>query len=141
MKVLGDFAGEWALSRQIADAKYGQNGKMIGKVSFAARDGGLIYRETGQLTLAAGAVMQAERSYLWDADDTGIVVRFADGAPFHRFDPVGQVQGTAHLCGDDWYNVTYDFTAWPNWQAKWVVTGPRKDYTSVTRYKPALHLA
>ncbi len=138
--VLDDFAGEWVLTRQITDAKYGQNGEMQGAAIFSPKNGGLLYRETGTLTLNTGAAMQAERSYLWDTDTTGIAVRFADGSPFHRFDAVGQAQGTSHLCGDDWYNVIYDFTAWPNWQAKWVVKGPRKDYVSVTQYKPALHL-
>lgn len=131
---LSDFVGEWRLSRQITDAKYGQNGRLTGTATFCDNADGLVYRENGKLTLDSGAVMQAERGYLWGADATGIVVRFSDGSPFHRFDLAGQAVGTSHLCGADWYNVIYDFHAWPNWTATWIVTGPRKDYTSVSCY-------
>jgi hypothetical protein len=107
---------------------------MAGMATCSGNGAGLLYHETGTLTLDAGAKFQAERSYLWDADGSTITVRFADGKPFHAFTPDGSAQGTSHLCGADWYNVTYDFTAWPAWSATWIVTGPRKDYTSVTHY-------
>lgn len=132
---LSGFVGEWRLSRRITDAKYGQNGRLEGVATFSDHLDGLVYFENGKLTLDSGAMMQAERGYLWGADGTGIVVRFSDGSPFHRFDPTGQAMGTSHLCGADWYNVTYDFDAWPEWSATWTVTGPRKDYTSISHYK------
>lgn len=125
------------MTRQITDAKYGQDGSLFGKAAFTASGQGLLYRETGTLTLKAGAQMQATRSYLWDADAAGITVRFDDAKPFHRFDLTETAQGTSHLCGADWYNVTYDFTAWPAWSTKWAVQGPRKDYTSITHYNRA----
>lgn len=132
---LSDFRGIWVLSRQIKDVKYGQDGRMTGEARFDTIGAGLIYCETGTLSLASGAAMQAERRYLWDADATGVVVRFADEKPFHRFDLTDTAQGTSHLCGDDWYNVFYDFSHWPAWSATWIVTGPRKDYTSTTHYQ------
>ena len=137
MLKLTDFVGSWTLARKIKDAKYGQDGTMKGVATFCADGAGLIYDETGDLTLNSGAKMQAERRYLWDADAIGIVVRFADEKPFHRFDPTGTAQGTSHLCGADWYNVIYDFSNWPAWSATWIVTGPRKDYTSTTHYQRA----
>ncbi|MDO7625575.1 MAG: DUF6314 family protein [Loktanella sp.] len=118
----------------MTDAKYGQDGTMTGTATFSPNGAGLLYCEKGILTLATGAQLQAERSYLWDTAGTDIAVRFADGKPFHGFTPDGSAIGTSHLCGADWYNVTYDFTAWPAWSATWIVTGPRKDYTSVTAY-------
>jgi hypothetical protein len=135
-----DFAGHWQLSRQITDALHGQDGRLEGRTAFVPNGRGLRYTETGQLTLISGAVMQATRSYLWDADNTGVVVRFDTGAPFHRFDLTGTTQGTSHLCGADMYLVTYDFTQWPAWTATWRVTGPRKNYTSISQYTPDLHL-
>ena len=129
-----EFTGDWDFRRQISDAKHGQNGAVTGQATFERGGNGLHYRETGVLTLANGAQMQAERSYLWSPDGAGIAVTFADGAAFHRFDPQGQAQGTSHLCGDDLYNVTYDFTRWPVWTAVWAVVGPRKDYISTTHY-------
>lgn len=125
------------MSRQITDAKYGQDGSLMGEAAFTASGQGLLYCETGTLTLKTSAKMQATRSYLWDADATGIIVRFDDEKPFHRFDLTATAQGTSHLCGADWYNVTYDFAAWPAWSATWAVQGPRKDYTSITHYNRA----
>ena len=134
MLKLIDFLGIWSMSRQIIDAKYGQDGDLTGEAAFTANGAGLLYQETGTLTLKTGAKLQATRSYLWDADGAGIVVRFADRKPFHRFDLTPTAQGTSHLCGADWYNVTYDFARWPAWSATWAVTGPRKNYTSTTHY-------
>ena len=109
---------------------------MTGTATFSPNGAGLLYTEKGVLTLATGVQLQAKRSYLWDTACADIAVRFVGGKPFHGFSPDGSAQGTSHLCGADWYNVTYDFTAWPAWSATWIVTGPRKDYTSVTAYNP-----
>jgi hypothetical protein len=136
MPVLSDFIGTWSLSRDIQDAKYGQNGQMTGQACLTASDSGLLYHETGALVLTGGMQMQAERRYIWDSAGAEIAVHFDDGRDFHHFDPAGVAVGTSHLCGADLYNVTYDFTQWPQWSATWIVTGPRKDYTSLTRYNP-----
>lgn len=61
---------------------------------------------------------------------------FDDGRPFHRFCLAQKAEGSDHPCGDDLYRVAYDFSDWPHWQAVWTVVGPRKDYTSTTRYAP-----
>ncbi|MCO4848881.1 MAG: hypothetical protein KC448_13030 [Yoonia sp.] len=135
--LLADFLGDWRLTRQITDALHGQNGRLDGLARFVTDGDGLRYEESGQLTLASGAVLQADRAYLWDAGAAGITVRFADGAAFHQFDPVGQVSGTTHLCGADTYNVAYDFERWPSWCATWDVTGPRKNYRSISHYNRA----
>ncbi|MFT5067281.1 MAG: hypothetical protein ACJAXK_003223 [Yoonia sp.] len=135
--LLADFLGDWQLTRQITDALHGQDGQLVGHARFVTDGAGLRYEEHGQLTLASGAVLQADRAYLWGADAGGIAVRFADGTAFHQFDPVGQVSGTTHLCGDDTYNVAYDFDRWPDWSATWDVTGPRKDYRSISHYNRA----
>ncbi|MFT5630721.1 MAG: hypothetical protein ACI82I_001067 [Gammaproteobacteria bacterium] len=135
--LLADFLGDWRLTRQITDALHGQDGQLDGLARFASDGDGLHYTENGQLTLTTGAVLQADRTYLWNTDANGIAVRFADGTAFHRFDPIGHTTGTTHLCGADTYNVAYDFEHWPNWSATWNVTGPRKNYRSISRYNRA----
>lgn len=135
--LLPDFLGDWQLTRQITDALHGQNGQLVGHAQFLADGVGLRYQENGQLTLVSGAVLQADRTYFWNNDESGIAVRFADGAVFHGFDPVGRARGTTHLCGADTYNVAYDFDRWPDWSATWDVTGPRKDYRSISHYNRA----
>jgi hypothetical protein len=133
-----DFAGNWQLERELIDRLGAMNGVLAGTATLTrAGDAGLTYNEVGELTLASGASLRAERRYLWDFTKGEIAVFFADGAPFHTFTPQGLGLGTAHLCGADLYNVTYDFRDWPRWQAHWEVRGPKKDYASVSRYAPA----
>lgn len=131
-----DFAGSWILSRQIVDRHGGQDGRMDGRMVLAPQgDDMLQYAEMGEMRLDNGPVLQASRSYLWRFAIDRVVVTFADGAAFHSFVPKGQAAGTDHPCGDDFYRVAYDFTPWPHWTATWDVSGPRKDYTSVSRYQ------
>ena len=129
-----DFSGEWRFARAIADRLAGQALSAEGRAWLTPGGGGLTYREEAELLIPGQVPMRAERAYLWRFDGAEVEVRFDDGRPFHRFRPEGRGDGTAHPCGADLYRVTYDFTAWPAWQAVWTVTGPRKDYTSETRY-------
>jgi len=97
----------------------------------------LRYAENGEMRFGNGPVMTATRAYLWRFEQGQVVVNFADGSDFHRFVPYGASAGTDHPCGEDFYQVRYDFTCWPDWTAEWTVSGPRKDYTSVSRYTRA----
>lgn len=131
------FLGRWQLQRTITDRHAGQVGQLGGQATFTASGPNrLNYHETGALRLGGGPAMTAERSYIWVFDGSGVVVSFADGAAFHRFLPAGHAAGTDHPCGADLYRVQYDFTSWPHWRATWVVSGPRKDYTSQSDYRP-----
>lgn len=130
-----DFAGDWHLSRVLTDRLGTMNGSLEGTATLRPADTEtLVYTETGDLTLATGAVLRAERSYRWRWEGDRVVVTFADGADFHDFRPEGQSPGTAHLCGADLYEVTYDLRGWPRWEATWEVRGPKKNYLSVSRY-------
>ena len=131
-----DFIGRWQIDRRIDDRHAGQTGTLAGTATFApGGDGGLIYDERGTLRLGTGTPLEATRRYLWRFGAGGVEVRFADGAPFHAFVPAGRAAGTAHLCGADLYEVAYDFSGFPEWQAVWTVRGPRKDYTATTRHR------
>jgi len=132
---LQEFAGEWTVSRSIEDHLQSQTGMFAGTAVFddIGQDR-LYYRESGQIQFPDTPVMQAERGYLWWFVWGRVVVMFEDGSPFHEFVPAGYAVGTDHPCGDDHYSVRYDFRDWPRWQARWRVTGPRKDYVSTTSY-------
>jgi hypothetical protein len=133
-----DFLGAWQLDRAITDNLAGQHGRLTGTASFVASVAGrLDYRETGTLRLDAGPQMAASRGYQWVFLPDRVDVAFDDGRAFHSFVPKGHAAGTDHPCGADFYTVRYDFTAWPKWSAAWTVTGPRKDYVSVSNYAPA----
>lgn len=133
-----DFAGRWRIERRIDDRLSGQGGRFDGEALLApAGPGRLTWAERGLLRLGHGPAVEARRDYIWWFDDSGIAVLFSDERPFHRFVPQGRAAGTDHPCGADLYRVTYDFTAWPVWSARWEVSGPRKDYTMDSRMTPA----
>lgn len=132
---LADFAGRWRVVRAIEDRLSAQSATFEGLAVFAEADRGLSYSEEGILTLGDGPAVTATRTYLWQAAGDRIAVLFPDGRPFHDFDPAAP--GAVHHCAPDTYRVRYDFSRWPDWQAEWTVAGPRKDYTSVSRYARA----
>lgn len=133
MHNLTDFLGDWRLERQIDDRLAGAKGRFTGAAVFSAAGEGLQYRETGTLRFGAQS-FQAERVYHWRAEGPDIRVDFEDGRFFHAFDPAMTAPRAHHFCAPDDYTVSYDFADWPAWSATWTVKGPRKDYTSVTRY-------
>ncbi len=132
-----DFAGLWQLRRQIMDHRAGQQGALQGQVQFGAEAKASIlrYDEVGQLQIADSPKLEARRTYFWHFEAAQVRVTFADGGAFHSFAPRGQAAGTDHPCGDDYYQVQYDFTHWPRWQSVWNVRGPRKDYRMVSDYQ------
>jgi len=133
-----DFLGVWNITRTIDDRKGRQTGHFSGVATFSeAEQTRLLYDEKGQMRFGQGAQMLATRRYIWDFGDTEVRVSFDDERPFHSFVPNGSGAGTDHPCGDDFYEVSYDFLQWPLWTAVWKVTGPRKDYTSHTVYTVA----
>lgn len=131
---LMDFAGQWRLERQIKDAK-GPDATFSGTASFTPDDAGLKVQENGQLRLIGQGAFQARRSYLWRQSGSLIAVLFDDGRDFHMFDPGQGIAHANHWCDPDTYNVRYDFSGWPVWQAQWQVTGPRKNYSMYSVYQ------
>lgn len=133
-----DFARRWTVTREIADALGRQGGWFEGE-ALLTQDGeaGLVYAEVGILRMGEGQAMTATRRYLWSFKGDRVEVSFADGRPFHGFRPVGAGVEAVHLCGADSYHATYDFNLWPDWRARWRVTGPHKDYTMMSLYRCA----
>ena len=133
-----DFEGRWRIARDVDDRRAGQVGRFDGWATFtdhSERGGVLLYEETGTLHFGSAAPMAANRRYIWKISDLDVEVLFEDARPFHRFTLGAQARGTDHPCGEDLYRVTYDFSRWPLWQARWEVAGPRKDYTMTSRYE------
>lgn len=131
------FCGTWTLARQIQDRMAQHDGMLSGQTVFEKTGPTrLTYSEAGEFRLGRGPALRATRRYHWQFVASEVVVTFEDGSAFHKFTPQGVTAGTDHPCGDDYYTVGYDFSRWPNWSATWTVKGPRKDYTSVSHYKP-----
>nr|WP_275116135.1 DUF6314 family protein [Aliiroseovarius subalbicans] len=130
-----DFEGRWRLSRRIEDAKTGGTGLFEGVAVFTREGAGLAYEEAGELRLPDGPGMAATRRYTWRPGDGAIDVMFDDGRDFHRIALDQPVVTAFHDCPPDFYEVSYNFTHWPDWRAIWRVTGPRKDYTMISDYR------
>ena len=126
---LTDFEGHWRIDRVLTDHRDGRHGRLAGQAAFTRCAAGLRYAEDGVLRMDNAADLTARQSYIWVEDTAGLAVQFSDGRPFHRLETAAQ-----HFCAPDAYRVQYEFSAWPQWMATWRVTGPRKDYTSVTHY-------
>ncbi|WP_321363012.1 DUF6314 family protein [uncultured Celeribacter sp.] len=141
---LQDFAGLWSMAREIEDLRAGAFSELTGTCRFVAEEGGgLQQHEQGLLHLPGRQTpLQAERRYIWRSTAPHEVARdisvfFDDGRFFHSFDPNTSKPKAAHACAPDAYEVQYDFSDWPVWQADWRVTGPRKDYLSRSVFRPA----
>ena len=132
---LVDFLGEWQFDREIDDRMLLGVGIGKGQARFALSGAVVAYDETSKMAFAGAPPFKGTRRYLWQADDRGVAVLFADGRDFHRLDLVAGTATAAHWCDPDQYDVTYDFSDWPRWSSRWQVRGPRKDYTMETRYQ------
>ncbi len=130
---LAAFTGPWAIERDITDLAAGTSAHLTGHAKFAPAPVGLRYHETGTLRLGE-TEMTATRSYHWREASGRIEVNFDDGRPFHAFPTDDPTPEARHDCPPDLYRVSYDFTAWPCWQAEWLVRGPRKHYRMLTRF-------
>lgn len=136
---LQSFVGQWRIDRDIEDTSDGRTGRFAGRASFTPTPEGLAYREEGRFRMGDGPEMAATRDYLWrDGGAGAIEVLFGDGRFFHRFLPDEDDPGDEHHCPPDTYHVRYDFRRWPRWQAAWRVTGPRKDYALLSRFRRAV---
>jgi len=131
--------GVWHLQRSIDGG-----GSMTGTATIARCDSRAFdYREQGRLVLPGGQILDAARRYIFQNEDDGFSVLFAENPPrlFHRIvlGPAGaSLAGTGHhLCGDDRYETHYEFRADNSFGVRHAVSGPRKRYVMVTDYTRA----
>jgi hypothetical protein len=129
-------AGAWTLRRSIDNGA-----SMIGTAVFTHRgDDCFAYAEHGELTLANGCRLDAERRYLFEEAIDGFTVWFPEAQPrlFHRValrrEGEALIGGGLHLCGDDRYDSRYAFHADGWFSVRHAVGGPHKRYAIETRY-------
>ncbi|TFL17882.1 DUF6314 family protein [Jannaschia formosa] len=127
---VADLAGPWSVARVIRHAD-GVVARFRGTALWHPEGSGMRCIEAGRLT-QGGTGFEARRETLWHQDGAAIMVAFGDGRPFHRFWPEREAR---HDCPPDDYRLRYDVSAWPCWSVRWRVTGPRKDYRALTRYR------
>ena len=129
-------AGSWFLDRSIDNGS-----SMTGTAMFAHCGNGQVeYHEKGRLRLGDGRILDAERLYLFEEDDCGFAVLFAEHPPrlFHRIVlcAIGPslVGSAEHLCGEDRYDSRYEFRPDGSFVVQHAVRGPRKRYEITTCY-------
>lgn len=122
------FFGQWSVSRIIFD----RLGK--GRVIFAGMavvDGNGFF-EQGETQIGEFRA-PSSRAYQLHFDRHSVMAKFPDGRDFIRIDAKAS-QRFHHDCGDDVYRGRLFFTSRDRWVEVWQVTGPRKNYRSITRY-------
>ena len=138
--LLESLAGRWAIERV-----YEGEGALAVGVASLGPDGAqtLAYRETCQLTLSDGQVLQAYRNYRYRFADGLLEIHLDDGPDAGRLfvrlafaqGPRGQAEAfDVHHCGDDVYRVVFRLDLPSSFETEIVVAGPRKKYRAVSRY-------
>ncbi|CTQ50249.1 DUF6314 family protein [Jannaschia donghaensis] len=127
---LSALIGAWRTQRVIRHV-IGPTARFDGISRWSPDGAGLRCVETGTL-VQDGTTFEARRETVWQASPDGLAVTFADGRPFH----VVRGPTAHHDCPPDTYLLHYDWENWPRWTVRWRVTGPRKDYRALTRYRP-----
>ena len=130
---LDDFMGHsWDITRKIFDRQQDQTVRFKGQCRIA----GGWYHEDGQLILHHSRQLVSSRRYRWHPGEAGGVdVFFEDNRFFHHIDLTHSAPVAHHLCPPDDYHVAYDFAPWPDWSARWQVSGPRKTYDMRSCYR------
>ncbi len=131
---LEDFAGRWALTRQIKDARAGQVIRAAGQASLNWDAKSLIYDETVRMRIPGQPEMTGTRRYLWKDGGDRIAIHFVNGGYFHTLNLGQSTPKDHHDCPPDSYDAEYDFLGWPAWSVRWIVHGPRKSYEMETKY-------
>ena len=139
---LQDFAGRWRFGRRV---EYGDRpGQVFEGVARLAPVAGeisaLAYAEAGELRLPG----MTGGTYLWRPVDGGIDLCFADGSDFHHISLAKRVATAWFDTPEARYEMSYNFTRWPQWRAIWRKKAPGSpgasgfpagDATMITDYR------
>jgi hypothetical protein len=125
-----ELIGEWKLLRRMVDRRAGLRGRMHGTLSVAVDEQGFSWLEQGTLDWD-GQVLPVHRQLYVRQLDGQWWTTFADGRPFHVFDPGRPV---IHPCRADTYSGVLDVDPGVGvLRTLWDVTGPYKAQRIFTR--------
>lgn len=123
--------GAWRFDRTLTDLATGRHGIATGTLSITEPDGlGLCWYEQGELSWAGTTVPVTRELRIVPTPSAGEwQVTFADGRPFHPWQPGAVVE---HLCGDDEYRGRIDLRGEDEFRVEWTVSGPNKQHRYLT---------
>lgn len=136
--IFNQLIGTWALRRDIFD-KVGES-QLLGECQFSKlSDTRLLCEESGILNYN-GHRTDASRSYIYELQDDKIVILYNDayrsGDVLHELEFANKdeiiVARHCHECGQDKYDLTFEFSNHGNIKMHYVVKGPHKDYRMAT---------
>ena len=132
------FAGVWDVDRDIEDVRAGRRGRLpVARPSCRRPTGCATARRAGWRSRAHPRSLQPAPT----SGATAVAARSrccsTMAASSTASCPTETDPGDVHACDPDTYRVRYDFRRWPRWQAEWRVTGPRKDYGMLSRFRRA----
>ena len=126
-----EFAGAWAIDRDLSDLRSGNTGHFTGQLIVAADGAGYDWRESGTLTWG-DYTGQAERQLCLRPHDGTWWMCFADGRLFH---PWRLGEEVVRRCAADVYrgHIAYGPDVPDRFTITWDVTGPAKRLLIVSR--------
>lgn len=122
------FIGIWNVRRTVHDYRTGAAHVFEGSAVLTRS----AFEERGELSIGE-TKLQVARIYKLDIGEDRVSILFPDGADFIA---LGQdtSQKVQHTCGRDSYVGRFFFRSSNEWAEAWRVHGPRKRYSSLTRY-------
>lgn len=128
-------SGRWEIARRIRDRRGGVEGAFLGEAGFSPRGEGLDYLEEGEMKLGQSEG-RAFRRYRYDFPERGRAeVFFEDGRFFHDLRFGHEPWRVRHDCPPDLYAGRFRLSGLEEWQAIWLVRGPRKLHLLESRYR------
>lgn len=121
--------GAWDLRRKVIDHRHSQIVCFAGEATVTAT----AFKERGEID-QGGTKFETERSYHLRPGANSVSVLFSNDAAFIDLD-LRASQEVRHLCGADVYLGRFYFRGTDEWAERWRVSGPRKNYVSLARYR------
>ena len=128
-----DIIGKWKIIRYIEDKLNQKNFELLGSATFMDKDSFYQYSESGVLK-SDFFQSKAHQDYVWILKPDGWKINFSDGSHFHDLALANEEQQVYHKCINDIYNGKYILNLPNEFDIKWNVRGPRKEYISHTYY-------
>lgn len=123
------FVGGWQVRRTVVDHLNRAKHRFAGTATITETS----IAERGALQIGS-AIVEASRSYRLAMEDDGITVQFPTGLEFVKL-RLAPRQIAHHHCGSDNYRGKFLFRNNDFWIEFWRVSGPRKRYSSLTKYQ------
>lgn len=128
-------AGRWRLGRTLENRLEAGPGRFDGIAVFEPDSEGLVYTETGKLTVP-GYEGESEQRHFYRFPSPGrAAVLFQDGSLFHDLDLTEGTWQARQPCGEDSYRGRFRATGPDSWEQIWEIHGPRKDLRLVAHYE------